>query len=284
MPTETLDSAPALGALYGRALLTARSGGDTLPDRTLELVNVAIDAEAVANYAHVCGFRVGGELPITYPHMLAFPLQMRLMTDREFPLPAPGMVHLRNVITQHRPLTVGEPLVVRVHAERLVAHPKGAQVDLVSTVGLPDEDAVWHSRSTYFVRGATAEDASEAAPPEPDPRVGDRPHAVWTVPGDIGRRYAAVSGDVNPIHVNGLAAKAFGMPGTIAHGMWSKARVLAALAGRTDEAVTVDAVFRSPLRIPSKAFLYTAATQDGWDAALRSSKGKDHLLLTVRPA
>ncbi|GLZ54112.1 MaoC/PaaZ C-terminal domain-containing protein [Actinomycetospora sp. NBRC 106378] len=284
MPTETLDSAPTLGALYGRALLTARSGGHTLPDRTLELVNVTIDPDAVADYAHVCGFRVGGELPITYPHMLAFPLQMRLMTDREFPLPAPGMVHLRNVITQQRPLAVGDPLVVRVHAERLVAHPKGAQVDLVSEVGLPDEEAVWHSRSTYFVRGAKAEEAAEAAPPEPDPHVGDRPHGVWTVPGDIGRRYAAVSGDVNPIHVNGLAAKAFGMPGMIAHGMWSKARVLAALAGRTDGAVTVDAVFRSPLRIPSKAFLYTAATKDGWDAALRSKKGKDHLLLTVRPA
>ncbi|MDL5157729.1 MaoC family dehydratase [Actinomycetospora termitidis] len=284
MPTETLDSAPTLGALYGRALLTARSGGDTLPDRTLELVNATIDADAVADYAHVCGFRVGGELPITYPHMLAFPLQMRLMTDREFPLPAPGMVHLRNVITREQPLTVGEPLVVRVHAERLVAHPKGAQVDLVSTVGTPDTEVAWHSRSTYFVRGATADEATDAAPPEPEPHVGDRPHAVWKVPGDIGRRYAAVSGDVNPIHVNGLAARAFGMPGTIAHGMWSKARVLAALAGRIDEAVTVDAVFRSPLRTPSTAFLYTAAAKDGWDAALRSAKGKDHLLLTVRPA
>ena len=283
MGTETLDAPPTLGALYGRALLTARSGGDTLPDRTLELVNATIDANAVADYAHVCGFRVGGVLPITYPHMLAFGLQMRLMTDREFPLPAPGMVHLRNVITQQQPLAVGDPLVVRVHAERLVAHPKGAQVDLVSEVGLPDEAAVWHSRSTYFVRGASAEEATDSAPPEPAPVVGDRPHAVWKVPGDIGRRYAAVSGDVNPIHVNGLAAKAFGMPGTIAHGMWSKARVLAALAGRTDDACTVDAVFRSPLRTPSTAYLYTAGVADGWDAALRSRSGKDHLLLTVRP-
>jgi hypothetical protein len=281
--TETLDAPPTLGALYGRALLTARSGGDSLPDRTLELAGVTIGADAVADYAHVCGFQVGGDVPLTYPHMLAFPLQMRLMTDREFPLPAPGMVHLRNVITQQRPLAIGEPLVVRVHAERLVAHPKGAQVDLVSEVGVPDEAASWHSRSTYFVRGATAEEATDAAPPEPAPVVGDRPHAVWKVPGDIGRRYAAVSGDVNPIHMNSLAAKAFGMPGTIAHGMWSKARVLGALSGRYGAATTVDAVFRSPLRTPSTALLYTAAVADGWDAALRSTKGKDHVLLTVRP-
>jgi hypothetical protein len=281
--TETLDAPPTLGALYGRALLTARSGGDSLPDRTLELAGVTIGADAVADYAHVCGFQVGGDVPLTYPHMLAFPLQMRLMTDREFPLPAPGMVHLRNVITQRRALEVGELLTLQVHAERLVAHPKGAQVDLVATIDTTDGERSWHSRSTYFVRGATADEASEPEPPEPAPVVGDRPHAVWKVPGDIGRRYAAVSGDVNPIHMNSLAAKAFGMPGTIAHGMWSKARVLGALSGRYGPATTVDAVFRSPLRTPSTALLYTAAVADGWDAALRSTKGKDHVLLTVRP-
>jgi len=146
-----------------------------------------------------------------------------------------------------------------------------------------DGERSWHSRSTYFVRGATADEPSEPAPPEPEPVVGDRPHAVWKVPADIGRRYAAVSGDVNPIHMNSLAAKAFGMPGTIAHGMWTKARVLGALSGRYGGASTVDAVFRSPLRTPSTALLYTAAVADGWDAALRSTKGKDHLLLTIRP-
>ena len=283
MTTESLDAPPTLGALYGRALLTARSGGDALPDRTLELAGTTIDADAVADYAHVCGFQVGGDVPLTYPHMLAFPLQMRLMTDREFPLPAPGMVHLRNVIVQRRALQVGQPLTLRVHAERLVSHPKGAQVDLVATIDTPEGERTWHSRSTYFVRGAQADDASEPAPPEPAPDVGDRPHAVWKVPGDIGRRYAVVSGDVNPIHMNSLAAKAFGMPGTIAHGMWTKARVLGALSGRYGPASTVDAVFRAPLRTPSTALLYTAAVKDGWDAALRSASGKDHLLLTIRP-
>ena len=283
MPTETLERAPSLGALYGRALLTARSGGETLPDRRLELPEVRIDPAALADYAHVCGFRVGGALPLTYPHMLAFPLQMRLMTDKEFPLPAPGMVHLRNVITRHRALDVGDAFTVTVHAEGLVAHPKGAQVDMVSEVRDGDE-LVWDSRSTYFVRGAPAPDADAPAPAEPEPVLGDRPHGVWPVPGDIGRRYAAVSGDVNPIHVNGLAAKAFGMPGMIAHGMWAKARVLAALAGRYGDAVTADVVFRKPLAIPSTVHLFTAAADGGWDAALRPTKGRDHLLLALREA
>ena len=50
----------------------------------------------------------------------------------------------------------------------------------------------------------------------------------WRLPGDLGRRYAAVSGDRNPIHLYALTAKAFGFPRQIAHGMWSKARCLAA--------------------------------------------------------
>jgi acyl dehydratase len=287
MTVETLDGPPTLGVLYGRALLTARSGGSTLPDRRLDLPGVRIDASLVADYDHVCGFSVGGVVPPTYPHMLAFPLQMRLMTDREFPLPAPGMVHLRNVITQQRPPEVGEPLRVTVHADRLAAHPKGAQVDLVTRVVDADDAQIWDSHSTYFVRGAPAPEGADDvddAPPEPDPHVGRLPHAIWTIPGDIGRRYAAVSGDVNPIHVNGLAAKAFGMPGTIAHGMWTKARALAALAGRYGPAFTIDVVFKAPVRAPSRAYFHTAAADGGWDAKLVSTKGRDHLLLTLREA
>lgn len=287
--TERLDASPTLATLYGRALLTARSGGPTLPERRLELPGVRIDPDDLVAYDRVCGFAVGGEVPVTYPHMLAFPLQMRLMTDPAFPLPAPGMVHLRNTITQRRPLAADETVTVLVHAERLAAHPKGTQVDLVTSVTPTGSDEeIWGSRSTYFVRGATAPEgaptADEGVPPEPSPHVGDRPHAVWTVPVDIGRRYAAVSGDVNPIHVNGLAAKAFGMPGMIAHGMWAKARAIAALAGRHSPAVTADVVFRKPLTVPSRPQLFTAATTDGWDVALRSSKGKDHLLMTLRDA
>ena len=100
MPTETLDSSPTLGVLYGRALLTARSGGDTLPDRRLELPARRIDPDALADYEHVCGFDVGGAMPPTYPHMLAFPLHMAIMTDGSFPFPAIGTVHLENSITE----------------------------------------------------------------------------------------------------------------------------------------------------------------------------------------
>jgi acyl dehydratase len=108
--------------------------------------------------------------------------------------------------------------------------------------------------------------------------------ATWRVPDDAGRRYAKVSGDVNPIHLSGLTAKAFGFKRAIAHGMWVKARALAALSGRLPEAMAVDVVFRKPLLLPSTVTLSTAPVDGGWDLAVRNTgSGAEHLLGTVRP-
>ncbi|SCD77380.1 MaoC like domain-containing protein, partial [Streptomyces sp. DpondAA-D4] len=51
--------------------------------------------------------------------------------------------------------------------------------------------------------------------------------AEWRLPGDLGRRYGAVSGDRNPIHLHPLTARLFGFPRHLAHGMWTVARCLA---------------------------------------------------------
>ena len=93
----------ALPVLPGVNLIPgiAKKGG-TLPDLTLHRKDVEIDADHVAAYAGVCGFEPSQTLPFTYPHMLAFPLHMGIMTDSSFPFPAIGTVHLGNTITQHR--------------------------------------------------------------------------------------------------------------------------------------------------------------------------------------
>jgi acyl dehydratase len=106
---------------------------------------------------------------------------------------------------------------------------------------------------------------------------------VWRVPGDIGRRYAAVSGDVNPIHLHPLTARAFGFPRAIAHGMWCKAHALAALESRLPDAFTVDVAFRKPVLLPSTAHFVVRPTGGGFDLGLlRAGKDGEHLVGTVR--
>ena len=280
-----LGGPPALGPRYASAAVRAvlpGGGGTSLPARELVRRAVTVDPGHLADYARVCGFRVGDTLPVTYPHVLTFPLQVVLMADRSFPLALPGMVHLANRITVHRAVAPSETLDVRVHAERFTTHPRGAQVDLVGTVSAGGE-TVWEGRSTYLSRGASAPGGAPGEDvPEPVAPTGPA-SALWRIPGDVGRRYAAVSGDVNPIHLHPLGARAMGFPRAIAHGMWTAARAAAALEGRFPDAVTYDVVFRKPVLLPARAELATEQDGDGtWRLAVRGAAKAEKLHLIGR--
>src|SRR4051794_18350475 len=239
----------ALPVLPGVNLIpgVAKKGGD-LPDLTLRREGLTIDPAHVATYAEVCGFDPSQTVPFTYPHMLAFPLHMGIMTDGSFPFPAIGTVHLRNAITQHRPIAPNESVDVTATAQNLRPHKKGKVFDLVTTVSADDQTA-WESTSTYLRLGR----GDDTVKPEGDPfDVVPATGIVWKLPGDLGRRYAAVSGDRNPIHLYPLTAKAFGFKRQIAPAMWSKARPVAAFASRIPDAATVEVEFRKPIFLPGK--------------------------------
>lgn len=245
---------------------------DELPDDRRER-EVEIDRAHLAEYDKVCEFRFSDTLPATYPHILAFPLSMEIMTSRQFPFPLLGLVHVANRIEQRRPLTADERLEIAVWTEDLREHRRGRQFDVVAEVQASGELA-WVSRSTYLRREKKGE--GEGGGGDDPPRLD--PAAVWKVPGDVGRRYARVSGDGNPIHVNPVAAKAFGFPRMIAHGMWMKARCLAAFEGRLPDAFTVAVEFRRPLTIPGKAGF---AADDGRFVLSTPDGEKPHVLGTL---
>jgi acyl dehydratase len=283
MTVTVLDEAPNLAKLYAKAAVTARGRGGDLPEGRLARKGVAVDPAHLAAYTRVCGLPLNDALPATYPHLLTFPLQMALMSDRSFPLALPGLVHVRNRIEVQRPIGSDALLEMEVWAENFARHRSGAVVDLCATVSAGGQE-VWRSRSTYLARGATAPDGAPEAGIEV--AVGDleRISATWRIPDDAGRRYAKVSGDVNPIHLSGLTAKAFGFKRAIAHGMWVKARVLGALAGRLPDAIDLDVSFRKPLFLPSTVTLSTAQAGGGWDFAVRSAAtGTEHVVGTIRP-
>jgi acyl dehydratase len=255
---------------------------DELPERELTR-EVSVDLEHLAAYDRVCGFRLRDELPATYPHVLAFPLAMDLLTG-SFPFSPLGLVHIANRIEQLRPLRADERLALRLRAQDLRPHDRGRQFDVVAEASAAGE-VVWRDRSTYLHRRVTSpggrrprgdRGADRRRPDGETPNPG-APAAVWRLPGDIGRRYASVSGDNNPIHTRALLAKVLGQPGTIAHGMWTKARALAALEGTLPDAYTVDVRFKVPLRIPGRA---TFSTSNG-SFAVHDARGRPHLEGTI---
>jgi acyl dehydratase len=293
MEVRELESPPRMRMLYPKAALGAgRSalrrlpglgGGEAqLPDTELRLSDLAIDRENLAEYDRVCGFRLRDTLPPTYPHLVAFPLAMQIMTSSDFPYPVIGMVHLRNRIEQPRALTADDRLSMRVWTEELRPHDKGMQFEIRAEAETAGEVA-WRSWSTYLYRtgGGNGSSGKERDEERPDP---PRPQARWKIPGSIGRDYAGVSGDSNPIHMHALTARLFGMPRPIAHGMWTKARCLAALEGHLPEALELDVSFKVPVFIPGTVSFASWPEDGGRGLALHDSKNeKPHLTGTARP-
>jgi acyl dehydratase len=65
--------------------------------------------------------------------------------------------------------------------------------------------------------------------------VGDRiPELRVTPDAGLTKRYAAASGDPNPIHTDEEFAKSVGLPGCILHGLWTMAQVARAHSALAD--------------------------------------------------
>jgi acyl dehydratase len=294
MRQRTLTGPPHVLPLYARAAAPLIPGasllpfvpgrGDDVPDLQLTLPDVLVDRDAVAGYAKVCGFALRDTLPPTYPHVLAFPLQMALLADGGFPFGAVGLVHVENRIVVRRPVALGERLTLRVRATKLEPHPKGRTFSIVTEANVGAE-LVWDEVSTMLRRGGgPGEPAGERQSAN---RSDDRPANggdQWRLGGDLGRRYGAVSGDRNPIHMHALTAKPLGFPRAIAHGMWTKARALAALETELPGCFSVDVRFLKPILLPGTV-AFTSATEGDAHAgtgdirfAVRDSKrGTPHL-------
>jgi acyl dehydratase len=274
----------ALPAVPGVNLLPGirKTGSDDLTGLAVRRPPLEIRREHVTAYGAVCGFPAKDTVPLTYPHLLGFPLHLWVMTDPGFPFPALGVVHLSNTITAHRTIAVGESVEVTVRAENLQPHAKGCTVDFVTEVTASGK-AVWEGRSTYLRRGKGSPEApSGPAFDEVEPSA-----ITWRLPGDLGRRYAAVSGDRNPIHLYALTAKALGFKRQIVHGMWSTARCVAALENRLPDAVTVEVEFKKPILLPGTVAFGSRVVDDGphrgLDFSLTNPKsGAPHLVGRTR--
>lgn len=407
MTFEELDRVPKLGPLYRAAALGRLrrrqdvSGGSEVPLGAVEYVlhDVPIDLDRLAVYNRVCGFPLTDLLPPTYPHVMAFPLALTLMTRADFPLPPLGLVHIANRIEIGGPLRADDRFALRVRASDLRPHERGRQVDIIAEA-YTGGTCVWQSRSTYLrkerrkprdgrtpnagrpgaddetsvvptrksdetvvisrhardetviipTRGAdetvivprhTPDETAIIPASRPDetviiptrgadetvivpqhrpdetvivprhshdetaiipryvtdetPAVSSRisaveqlnfddlsaaeANALWRVGPDVARRYAAASGDRNPIHTSRIVARVFGFRRRIAHGMWTMARSVAALEGRLPETLTIEVRFQRPLPLPAVAG-FTARHRDGtWQLAVRDMKSREPNLI-----
>lgn len=290
-----LESPPSILPLYLKSALPlipgasslpfVPGGGDAIPEELgFELRGVEPSPARIADYTRVCGFDLRDTLPPTFPHILAFPLQMAVMSDGSFPFGAVGLVHIENSIAQSRPIGSSEKLDLKVWPTPLESHAKGQVFSLRTEISAGGE-VVWTEVSTMLRRGkgeAQAPRSNALEIPVLDPETA--PNATWKLPGDLGRRYGAVSGDRNPIHMHSFTARPLGFRSAIAHGMWTKARALAQLGNRLPGSFETEVRFRRPVFLPARVDFTSATNGEQTLFSVRDSgDATPHLDGVLRP-
>lgn len=269
-----LGELPSLSKLYVNAAATAArrrvlgtsSGKKKLPAVSHEVREVRADVANLTAYQHLVGETASDILPAGFVHALAFPVSMSVMNRDDFPLPLLGMIHLRNHVEQLAPIQFTEALDIRSWSENLSGHRAGTQVDVIAEVRSNSTDELlWRGVSTYLAKGVFLPGIDKPGHSNGSGGTGDfsppDPTALWQLGLDIGRSYAAVSGDFNPIHLSVLSAKALGLRGSIAHGMYLASRALADVGVAKGDAFSWDVAFEAPVFLPARLALDISTVQ-----------------------
>lgn len=262
--TLRYDRAPSVLRYYPRALLGRRV--PVLPDGAvvprLEGVVESVRARPanLRRYREVCGFGADGLLPVSYPHALALPLHVAVMTHPAFVVRLVGLVHVANEIELHRPLPEDGRYRMRVWIEGHEETDRGQEFRLFTELD-DAHGAAWRECCTLLARrkasGSQAARSARASLRAPKPPAGV---LVEQEPFDVDqsriRRYGLVSGDLNPIHLAVFLARWYGFERPVAHGMWSMARSLAALGPALNVTrCRIPVEFKLPLFVPARVRL-----------------------------
>jgi acyl dehydratase len=235
-------------SLWKRQGVLATTGARALVS-TRELV--AIDPVRVAAFREVCGYDPGPAVPAAFPEILFQPMLVEMALATAFPFSPLGLVHVRQHIRQVRPLEAGERLDLRCTLEEIRGTGRGYEVDCAMVADAAGGVA-WEGVATLLSRARSGTPRRLSRPPVD--AIEAALELEVEVPADTGRRYASVSGDWNPHHIWGIAARVLGFKAPIAHGMWTLARALAAAEALAPPApaCTVSAAFRRPVLLPGR--------------------------------
>ncbi len=283
---------PSISRYFPRTVFGRRTAlvpeGQSVPRLEGSVQSVNVNARHLARYREICGFADDGNLPVTYPHVLAMPLQFAVLTHPRFVVRLMGLIHIANEIEQARPLPADREFGLRSWIEGHRDTDRGHEFDLYTAVE-DDEGTAWLEKSTLLARRAsTGKPASRGARQAlryERPRESDQPvRADFDVPRAMGRRYGWLSGDLNPIHLADRGAKLFGFERAVAHGMWSMARTLAALGTEAlAPPVQVIVEFKFPLFMPCIASLEHWPSEGRRVFVLKDAEsGRPHLAGSTR--
>ncbi len=261
------DKKPSILASYARTIFLRRRGlmpGESLPEISASMKSIKIDRSLLKKYIETCELKDDGYMPILYPHVIASPVYMSILTHKKFPIALVGALHLRNHIIRHRGIKADEvfDMDVRLTDKRIVKQGVEFDFTIVLTV---DGEKVWESITTWLKQGKYGKDFDESPNADLIKPVPDAEHFKdLYIPRGIGKKYAGITGDYNPIHMSKLLAPLFGLKRDVAHAMWACANSMAHLPALPDDKPQrVDFAFKGPLFLDNKSYINTKERKGG---------------------
>jgi acyl dehydratase len=239
---------------YAGVMLRSRPRVDEIGSpRTIKLSvhGLRLREHAADRYSRVCGFDSRASMPVTYPHVLAMPLHLRIFAMPEFPLRPMGLIHLTNGIESTGELRPGQSLDIDVSAQDYRRTDAGLAFDMVTEIR-GEGRVLWRETCCFLSRWPVSAERPTGRPPRP-PKAPKDAAVLAELPVSLRTawEYARVSSDYNPIHLSDRAARFFGLRGAIAHGMWSLARSMA-LAPMPAMPARIETQFLTPVQLPAR--------------------------------
>ncbi|NVK54623.1 MAG: hypothetical protein HWE26_03320 [Alteromonadaceae bacterium] len=212
-----------------------------------------------------------------YWQVRSLSLQLKLLSHPKSPFALLGLVHLDNVVAEYADARVDIPCEMVARFNQVYQHRKGLAV-VVQVTASQRGRRVYDATGTYLMRRAGQ--IHGLAPYEGHNNgviMNDTNVATLSFsPADV-RRYAWISGDVNPIHLSALTARMFGFKRAIVHGMFSSARAIAAFDTRQQlrgEALSFS--FKRPILVPAEVDLLAGSGGEGHCFSLQSTSHTEH--------
>lgn len=268
----------------------------TAPDMVLEkssvvYPNVIIEPEKVGEFKKMCGYAMGrSDIPAPFIQSLFIGMMSRFISSSFFPISPMGLIQTGQSFDLIRPAAPGMKLDLYCRivdmtrtAKGIIsrffmeAAPAGNDPEAKAFSEPEEKEPVWQGIATYLTRSKTRK-AKGKKPSHQEPPLPVR--EIIDVPGNTGRRYAAVSGDFNPHHLHTWTARPMGFKHPIAHGIWSMARAGASLekAAGHPTLTSMDGEFKLPIFMPGRITLgYTFSETNARFELRDKAKGVPHL-------
>ena len=279
----SLAKQPSILPLYMACLLKSAQGktqSEVIEDLTLKFNGCDIDQKKLKKFNRFFGFSHDAQVvPTTFIHLLVFRPQLKFLLNKALPFPVMGLVHLFNDIISHESVSIDDKLDITISVKEFSEKKKGKELTIHTQVHSKGR-LVWESFSGFLYPNKQKRKTSIKSPTN----LPNKTHSSsWELASNLGRQFALLSGDANPIHTYKLAAKIFGFKQAIAHGMCMALKCGSEISHiRADNAPIkrLYVEFKKPVFLPNTvSFNYETEDQDAVDFDVISQDGKQTCLL-----